>query len=311
MAENILTISKDQRRATDRIRRQFLFFYTEHFFNKWMGKYRFNPLNDQQYHFIMKQFWALGTIAASPLGIKTKLEDVKEYLDFQENKLIFTPWTTNGIFNIYDYPTKARLINKRGVKFITTEELEVNKEVVIGFAQKNHKSVFSAIEAKLHELIDIEMKIRASRKGQTQGWLFGFDNEDIEQVKTLKEAMDNDEPYMFGLFKNLNAVKGLASGAPFIVDKLEAERIQIYHEILTILGIDNLGVPEKKEHLVTDEIESNNQEIASCEQLYQEEINSFFERIKKCFGVTITLEDLNAVKEPQEENTEEDENNDN
>lgn len=311
MAENILTISKDQKKTTDHIRRQFRFFYIEHFFNKWMGKYRFNPLNEQQYHFIMKQFWALGTIAASRIGTKTQLEDVKEYLDFQENELIFTPWTTGGTFNIYDYPINVRLINRRGVKFITNQELKVNEEVVIGFAQKNHKPVFSAIEAKLNELIDIEMKIRAARKGQTQGWLFGFDNEDIEQVKALKEAMDNDEPYMFGLFKNLNAVKGLASGAPFIVDKLEAERIQIYNEILTILGINNLGVPEKKEHLVTDEIKSNNQEIASCEQLYQEEINSFFEGIKKCFGKTITLEDLNAVEEPQEKTTEEDEDNDN
>ena len=126
----------------------------------------------------------------------SKVELSTKTLHHEEtNIVIFTPWVFADRYNIYDFPTHVRLVNTRGVKFITTDALEIDKDVVILYAQKNHKSVFSSIEAKINEIVDLEMKKRVALKAQAQPWMFAFSPEDFEQAKVLQEQIENDEPY--------------------------------------------------------------------------------------------------------------------
>ena len=273
--------------SSNDVRKKIKFYYLEKFFNKWMNKYEFSNLNYQQKHYIMKKFWSVGTIACSQ--IKSADETLAGLMDdgsidMGENKIIFTPWTFANRYNIYDFPTHVNLINTRGVKFITTKILEVDKEVVIGFAQKNHKSIYSSIEAKIDELVDIEMKKRVSRKAQSQPWLFAFSPEDFEQAKRLQEQMENDEPYLFAPFNDVDKVKGITSGAPYVVDKFEQDRQKIENDILTMLGVNNVGIGEKKEHLIVDEVNANNEDIEQQSISFKSEIEDFFDRIYKVFG---------------------------
>ena len=304
MAKVVKTLA--HRKPLD-VKKKFLFFYTQKFFNKWMSKYQFKGLNYQQQHFIMKKLWAEGTIACSSIKSGDKvlaglIDDGS--LDMGENELIFTPWTHAGRYNIYDFSTHVRLINTRGVKFITEDELEVDKKVVIIFAQKNHKSVFSSIEAKLNELVDIEMKKRACRIAQSQSWLFTFSEEDREQAKVLQEAMEMDAPYLFAPFDAPDKVKGISSGAPYIVDKLEQDRQKVENDILTMLGVNNVGIGEKKEHLIVDEVNANNEDIEEQDNAYQSQLESDFDRVNKVFNKSIEVIDMNEEfmgEEPQEE----------
>lgn len=301
--------------SSNDVRKKIKFYYLEKFFNKWMNKYEFSNLNYQQKHYIMKKFWSVGTIACSQ--IKSADETLAGLMDdgsidMGENKIIFTPWTFANRYNIYDFPTHVNLINTRGVKFITTKILEVDKEVVIGFAQKNHKSIYSSIEAKIDELVDIEMKKRVSRKAQSQPWLFAFSPEDFEQAKRLQEQMENDEPYLFAPFNDVDKVKGITSGAPYVVDKFEQDRQKIENDILTMLGVNNVGIGEKKEHLIVDEVNANNEDIEQQSISFKSEIEDFFERINKVFGYKVQVYDMNEMfKEAEDEVDEkEDDNND-
>lgn len=291
--------------SSNDVRKKIKFYYLEKFFNKWMNKYEFSNLNYQQKHYIMKKFWSVGTIACSQ--IKSADETLAGLMDdgsidMGENKIIFTPWTFANRYNIYDFPTHVNLINTRGVKFITTKILEVDKEVVIGFAQKNHKSIYSSIEAKIDELVDIEMKKRVSRKAQSQPWLFAFSPEDFEQAKRLQEQMENDEPYLFAPFNDVDKVKGITSGAPYVVDKFEQDRQKIENDILTMLGVNNVGIGEKKEHLIVDEVNANNEDIEQQSISFKSEIEDFFDRIYKVFGYKVKVYDMNEMfKEAEDE----------
>ena len=304
------TIIKLKRKTTRDVRNKIKFFYTEKFFNKWMSKYLFAGLNYQQSHYIMKKLWAVGTIACSQISsANEELAGLMKMgsIDMGTDKLIFTPWAFANRYNIYDFPTHARLINTRGVKFITNKELALDKEVVIGWAQKNHKSVFSSIEAKLNELVDVEMIKRVSRKAQNQPWMFTFSPEDREQAEILQEQMENDNPYLFAPFNEPDKVKGISSGAPYIVDKLEQDRQKIENDILTMLGVQNVGVGEKKEHLIVDEVNANNEDIEQQAISYKSEIEDFFERINKAFKVQIVVYDMNEIMAPEQEQEQESE----
>ena len=225
----------------------------------------------------------------------------------KENKLIFTPWTFADRYNIYDFPTMARLINTRGVKFITPDALVIDKEVVIIYAQKNHKPVYSSIEAKLNELVDVEMKKRLARKSQSQPFIFTFAPEDYEQAKVLQENLENDEPYMFMPLNESDKVKGFTSGAPYIVDKLEQDRQKIENDILTMLGVNNVGIGEKKEHLIVDEVNANNEDIEQQSYSFKSEIEDGFERVSKVFNFKVDVIDLNDMFKEDEDRIDENE----
>lgn len=294
------------------VRQAFKFYYTEKFFNKWMNKYDFEGLNYQQKHYMMRKLWADGSVAVSSIG---SVNDVlagtiaSGEIDMKENKIILTPWAFANRYNIYDFPTHIRLINVRGVKFITNRALLLDKEAVIIYAQKNHKSVFSSIEAKLNELIDIEMKKRAARKAQIQGWLFAFSPEDYEQAKALQDQMENDEPFMFTPLQEPDKAKGLTSGAPYINDKIEQERQKVENDILTMLGCNNVGIAEKKEHLVVDEINANNQDIEEQSDSYTEEIEDGWNRADKVFSINVRVIDKTKLYKEAEDMVDEKEDN--
>ena len=290
------------------VRKKIRFFYLEKFFNKWMNKYEFVGLNYQQKHYVMKKLWSVGTVACSQIKsadpLMAGLMDDGS-IDMGENSVIFTPWDFANLYDIYDFPTHATLINTRGVKFITPRILEIDKEVVIGFAQKNHKSVYSSIEAKLDELVDIEMKKRVARKAQSQPWMFAFSPEDFQQAKVLQEQLEADEPYLFVPFKDVDKVKGIVSNAPYIVDKFEQDRQKVENDILTMLGVNNVGIGEKKEHLIVDEVNANNEDIEQQSISFKSEIEDFFDRIEKCFGYKVDVIDLNEVFKEAEDETDE------
>ena len=302
------------RTSTYNIRNAFKFFYTEKFFNKWMGKYDFPQLNYQQKHFIMKKFWADGSIAMSRLfdatdGILTELMSSGE-IDMKTSQVVFTPWTHADRYNIYDFSTKVRLINTRAVKFINPNELDMDKDVVIIWAQKNHKSVYSSIQPKINELIDIEMKIRLARKAQAQPWLFAFAPEDFDLVKRMQEQLEDDEPYQFIPSQNVDKAKILSSGAPYISDKLTQEKEAIINEILTMLGVNNIGTSQKKEHLIVDEVNANNEDIEQQNQSFQSEIEEGFDRGYKVLKYKVDVIDNNIIEDNMEENPKEDEQDD-
>ena len=230
-------------------------------------------------------------------------------IDMKENKIIFTPWAFAERYNIYDFPTHATLINTRGVKFITPRILEIDKEVVIIYAQKNHKSIWSSIECKVEEIIDLEMKKRTALKAQSQAWFFAFSPEDFKIAKALQESLDNDEPYMFGAFNDPDRIKGITSGAPYIVDKIQQQIDGRVNEVLTMLGVNNIGIDEKKEHLVVDEINANNEDIEQQSISFKSEIEDGFDRVDKVLGTKVNVIDLNEMFKKAEDEVDEKEEN--
>ena len=54
--------------STEGWRAKYRFHYVEKYYNKWMNHYKFPELNYQQTNYIMKHFWADGTVSAGNLA---------------------------------------------------------------------------------------------------------------------------------------------------------------------------------------------------------------------------------------------------
>lgn len=288
------------------MRTAFETYYINKFFNKWMKKFNVDGLDYQEKYYIFKKFWYDGTIACSKRLNPSAVEDMF-------SKVVFTPWVMATTYNCYDFPTHARAINVRGVSYIDGETaFELDKDIVIGWCQANHKGIYSLIAPKLKQLVDLEMVIRICTKNQKAPWILATSPEDKKAVEQLKDDLDSDKEFILTMLNDLKNAKSLISGAPFVVDKLEAQRQKVEDDIKTLLGIQNVGIAQKKEHFTDDEVQTNNSEIDETSEEYLDEIQDFFDRCNNCFGTSISVslsyqfkEDYNEDEEYQEDESNE------
>ena len=100
-------------------------------FNLYMNNYEFTgDLDYQQKEYILLQMWSVGQIACFRLSGSEGSSLHPQGLG------VFCPFAP-GYWNIYNWPTKVSLVNTRGVRFIPSGLKEVDKDVVIGYAQRN------------------------------------------------------------------------------------------------------------------------------------------------------------------------------
>ena len=81
-------------------------------------------------------------------------------------------------------------------------------------------------------------------------------------MRNLYLQYDGNEPFIFG-DKNLidnDMIKAIKTEAPYVEDKISAYKKDILNEALSFLGINNINV-EKKERLVEDEANANNEYV--------------------------------------------------
>jgi hypothetical protein len=129
------------------------------------------------------------------------------------------------------------------------------------------------------------------------------------QLMTMKNVYaqyEGNSPVIFATKAlDLEGVKVLKTDAPFLLDKLQAEKIEMLNECLTFLGINT--TPKKKERMITDEVNANNDMVNICLSMFLNTRLKAIEDINKKFGLNIKLELAEYCKndfEPKEENSE-------
>ena len=115
------------------------------------------------------------------------------------------------------------------------------------------------------------------------------DDKDILTMKNLYKKYEGNTPVIFG-DKNLNFenLKVLKTDAPFVIDKISDYKVILKNELLTNLGIDNTNI-DKKERLITDEVNSNNKEIEINRTVMLNERKKACKLINEKFNLNINV----------------------
>ena len=256
-------------------------YYILKYFNLFMNAYKFTGIDYQQRDFILRKMWAMGRIACFKLSGGTEKHP--------QGELVFCPYAVNKL-NIYDFPVEVQLIKLKAVDFIPAKPQIVDKDVVIGYAQRNKHAVFEMVSLLVNKLVDVEMVLRTALKSQKTPWLVGYSPESEEQRQIIKNNLDSDEPYLFLEMDDINQFKAIVSGANYNCDKLYNLKCAYENEIKEYLGINNLGVNEKKEHLIGDEININQEIVESHGECFLDCLKEFCERIGEVLGIKISVE---------------------
>ena len=284
-------------------RREIYDYYFRKYFNLFMTL-KVKGVDYQAENFIKRRLWARGTIAVF------KLEGSEGSEEYPNGMPIFVDYAPIN-YNIYDYPIQCTLINRRGVKFIPSKLMDVDKNVVIGFAQNNHLPIVSMVDIYIQKITDVEMTIRTNLKAHKTPVIFAINPENEEKMRVIKNNFESDDPALMMELEDMKAMQVFNGNTNYVIDKLYAYKMALENELKEYLGINNLGVNEKKEHLINSEVEANNEVISNSVDCFMDELEKFSQNIKDVLGIDVSfewdkpeLEEYNQQEDEESEETE-------
>lgn len=116
---------------------------------------------------------------------------------------------------------------------------------------------------------------------------------DEKERLTFKNIMNQVHKFKYAIFGSkklsLNSIDVLQTKSDFLLDKLQDHKNSLMNELLTFLGINNNNT-DKKERLLVDEVNANNEFIlVNIEHMYEER-KLACDLINEKFGLNITVE---------------------
>ena len=277
-------------------------FYENKYFGLFLNAYKFTNLSKNQSRYLLKRLWKSGTVACfivegtrkeptmSQALSNTSPNTVSPSFDDPQGLLVFTPYAVNQ-WNIEDEPSVITLVNTRGATFIPKTPQIVNKDVVIGWGHTSHASVRNLVMFYVEKIADVENTINTNLFAHKLPRLVICSPEDRARAEEIVSAIEEGENKIFLEAEDYQAIKNVldAGGSSFIIDKLYQYKQNLENELLTFLGINNVPV-EKKERLITDEAQSNDQLINDSSDCFLDSLKNFCDEITTVLGYTINVE---------------------
>lgn len=187
--------------------------------------------------------------------------------------------------NVYNLPVKVlawsigynKTYDFDNIVYIMNNELEL--------PTSNTLSLFA------YRLYETERTIDVNLIAQKTPVLIEGDTKTILTLKNVYMQYSGNTPFIFGnkQFDISNKLNVLKTDAPYLVDKLELHKHEIWNEALTYLGIDNANT-DKKERLITDEVESNNDLISYYLNCFYKTRKQACDLINKKYKLNIEIE---------------------
>ena len=195
-------------------------------------------------------------------------DGIASFLKNEKYGLINTRCTGTGNLNIYELPNELKCYsfnlqeNRNLYTGLSTEENQ-NKDAIL--IQNNWDMLPTAGSMELFalRLYEDERTCDVNIKAQKTPVLILVDEKQRLMLENLYSQYDGNRPFIFGDKNQLsgeNLIQSINTKADFVADKIMTYKKQIWNEALTYLGVNNI-MEEKKERLVTGEVDSNNELI--------------------------------------------------
>lgn len=219
------------------------------------------------------------------------------YCLFFEDKMngkLCLPCTGVGQQNVYGDYVRYRATGFNYYKDVSADQsvlIENNKLRI-----PTHKAVFYFV-SRLYELVrTMDVNVRQLKLQ----CLFTAND---KNVLTVKKIIDEIEKNNWAIIEDTTMaqdeiVKAVQTGVKCLTPELTDRYNAVMNEALTYFGINNSNT-DKRERLITDEANANNQFIDSCAEMFLESRQRACEEINKKFGLNVSVELRNKREEVQ------------
>ena len=214
---------------------------------------------------------------------------------FEKGRAVFVKDDTKGYMvcnvnpestlNIYNLPTKVRAWN---IGYSKTFDLD---DVVYIMNNEAQKPTSSTIELFAYRLYDVQRTMEVNLEAQKTPIAIETDDKGVLTAQNAYMQQSGNMPVIFvnkdmDLGKKFNVMK---TDAPYLLDKLTLYKHEIWNECMTFLGINNANT-DKKQVVLTPEIESNNDLINFYLNCFYEPRKRAIDSLNEKFGLDIKID---------------------
>ena len=214
---------------------------------------------------------------------------------FEKGRAVFVKDDTKGYMvcnvnpestlNIYNLPTKVRAWN---IGYSKTFDLD---DVVYIMNNDAQKPTSSTIELFAYRLYDVQRTMEVNLEAQKTPIAIETDDKGVLTAQNAYMQQSGNMPVIFvnkdmDLGKKFNVMK---TDAPYLLDKLTLYKHEIWNECMTFLGINNANT-DKKQVVLTPEIESNNDLINFYLNCFYEPRKRAIDSLNEKFGLDIKID---------------------
>lgn len=245
-----------------------------------MNAYRFNNLPEE---IDQNLLWAVLTQQSS--GVMFYNEKV--------NKFMFLPYTRKENVRSYNFMFKPTLVEARdfsGKTYLVRtdgEALDGEMEGVI-----LHISNTSRFNMDLHHMLfyyatkmtDIDRSIDVRRNYHRAPAIFSGDEKLKGTFTKLFEGITDFKPFFMVTDLMMEQFNTMNMDFNYISDKLYGEKKQYQNEFLNLWGINNNVSSEKKERMIVDEVNANDEQLLINRDNVLNSLNAFSKEFNEKFG---------------------------
>ena len=189
-----------------------------------------------------------------------------------------------GEWNVYRVPIWRKAYATNGYQ----KELDNTNSVII---YNNYLRTNSMLDIEMFSkrLYNLDMTIDVNANAQKTPILIQCEDNQRLTMKNLYKEYDGNAPFIFGNKSlDVNAIKVLQTGAPYVADKLYDLKTKYWNEALTYLGISNVNTT-KKERMITDEVARTQGGTIASRFSRLEARRQACEQINKMFDLKISV----------------------
>lgn len=204
--------------------------------------------------------------------------------------------TDFGNLNTYEEPTEIMPI------LTNNTDIDISGSYVIGencvLLRNNDDMLPTSTTMRLYayKLTQIDRTIDININAQKTPILVKCSEKQRLTLQNVYKQYDENMPVIFGSKDlDMSEISVLNTTAPIVFDKLEIQKHNVWNECMSFLGINNAN-QDKRERLVDDEVEANNEQIEMFAHVFLKARKKACEEINKLFRTNISV----SFRSPEE-----------
>lgn len=211
------------------------------------------------------------------------------YIGFYDDErlgLICSEITLGGRLNHYTLPTEYHTVSTSPLikKTLTNDECVLMKNSPLYVGLFPYLNFYAKKLALTSRTMDQNLTM------QWTPYIITGDRRMLQQFKVfMKKILQGVQTIFTSKGFRTEDINILQTNAPFIADELHGMKQAILRECMTFLGIENANM-DKKERLVSDEVNANNQQVIASRNIWLSERKKAIEELNKKFGLNASIE---------------------